>query len=488
MLLVDPMQVEVLINKIPSSCWSKNCSFNYSTEATPFVNSVSPSSGQAGTTIILYGSGFQADGADGGGVTVWLGEVECMVTTVADNEIRCVVQPQAAGAVSVSVYVEGRGYAGVNQSATCFRYTLMVSGVEPATGSTEGGTQVILTGHGFLLTLLVPLSAIGAPLGGVAWLANGFAWPVLPPLSSFCRDLAEELTLFTDLELSDEEDGRTLQQLLLDLDGGNTTLQELQEPDNLQMLLARFYADLPIHVSVGSAPCVVTGANLTHLTCTTTQYEAGTVDITVTVLGETASLEGAFSYDEMSTPTVASIDPASGPVFGGTTLTIRGTALSNTLLVTIGDAPCEILSQSADEVQCMTPSHERSTVAVVVTTTQGIARAAMEGSSSSPLQFHFFFTYELEVNSIGPLVGSVFGGLLLTIEGRGFHPSLTSVLIGGRLATITSASVAMIQCIAPPPTLTHANTFINGGFSVGEWKINHILSLYFSYKSENYYM
>ena len=63
----------MIINSIPSSCLSENCTFNFSTEATPLIESVSPSSGQQGTTITVYGSGLQGDSSEGDGVRVWLG-------------------------------------------------------------------------------------------------------------------------------------------------------------------------------------------------------------------------------------------------------------------------------------------------------------------------------------------------------------------------------------------------------------------------------
>ena len=469
----------MIINSIPSSCLSENCTFNFSTEATPLIESVSPSSGQQGTTITVYGSGLQGDSSEGDGVRVWLGGVECVVIAVNDSEISCTVQEHAAGSVRVSVHVPGRGYATVNDSIVCFCYLLDVIGVHPASGSTTGGTELTLRGRGFLPSLPVKSSVIGPQLSNVAWLRNGFSWPQLPPLPTLCPDLTDDLVNFTDVVLSDYH---TLQQLILYSRHENA---DLQDPDELQLLLASFYNDFPLSVFVGSAPCIVTWSSLTDLRCTTTPHPDGTVNITVTVLGETAVLEG-YTYDTELTPSVFSIVPDSGPVYGGTLLTIEGRVLSNTISVTIGDAPCMIISQNDTEIVCNTTSHYPSSLPVMVTTSQGLARVSMEETSSDngsgdidgssegsgdplvPSLTHFFFRYELEVNSIGPLQGSVLGGLVLTIGGRGFHPSLTSVLIGGRQATVTSASETVVRCIAPPPTQTHTVIFSDEGYSFGE--------------------
>ena len=468
----------MIINSIPSSCLSENCTFNFSTEATPLIESVYPSSGQQGTTITVYGSGFEGDSSEGDDVRVWLGGVECVVIAVNDSEISCTVQEHPAGSVSVSVHIPGKGYAAVNDSIVCFLYLLDVTDIQPASGSIIGGTEVTLRGRGFLPSLPVKSSVIGPQLSNVAWLRNGFSWPQLPPLPTLCPYLTDEFVNFTNLVPSDY---LTLQHLILYSSHENGNLSDLQDPEELQLLLANFYNDFPLSVFVGSAPCIVTWSNWTDLRCTTTAHPDGTVNITVTVLGETAVLEG-YTYDTELTPSVFSIVPDSGPVYGGTVLTIEGRALSNTISVTIGDAPCTIISQNDTDVVCNTTSHPPSSLPVMVTTSQGLARVESMGGSLSgdeesgdgsgdplvPSLTQFFFRYELEVNSIGPLQGSVLGGLVLTIGGRGFHPSLTSVLIGGRQATVTSASETVVQCIAPPPTQTHIVTFIDEGYSFGE--------------------
>ena len=138
---------------------------------------------------------------------------------------------------------------------------------------------------------------------------------------------------------------------------------------------------------------------------------------------------------------------------------------------------CEITYLSSTYVVCVTTSHAPATLPVTLTTARGVARVAIENSGSgsgdddflsSYDQPLFLFSYELVVTSVGPLVGSVRGGLTLTVEGWGFHPMLTSVLIGGRPATVTSADDSVVLCIVPPPTVTHTVTFVDEGFSVGK--------------------
>ena len=250
---------------------------------------------------------------------MWLGEVACVVVRVSDSEIECTVQSHPASRVRVGVHVPGRGYASVNDSAVCFQYLVTVTGVHPPRGSTEGGTLLTISGHGFLPTSTVDSSVFGSDLNDMAWLARGIGWPNLPPIPSLCPDLAAQLVNFTDS--SGLTNDRILQQPILG-DRDNETERDLQT------MIAHFYRGFPIHVFVGSSPCIVTSATLYELHCTTTQHEDDVVNVTVGVLGEMASYENGYIYDEALTPTVFSVTPASGPVFGGTTLTIEGQSLA----------------------------------------------------------------------------------------------------------------------------------------------------------------
>ena len=325
----------MVINSIPSSCTNQNCGFNYSTEATPLIDFVYPSSGQQGTSITLYGSGFQGSGD--GYVRVWLGEAECLVTSFNDSEITCTAGAHPAGSVRVTALVPGRGYASVNDSTVCFSYRLSLTDVYPTAGSTEGGTLLTLRGHGFLPTAPVDPSSIGSPLDSTAWLANGLGWPVLPPSSTLCPYLADQLS---DTPLLTSE--QTLQYLLLYMYSNeeNETQSDAIELDQLQLMIELFYRDFPVSVFIGSSPCVVTAATLDEMNCTTTRHEAGSVGITVSVLGEMASLSDGYYYDRALTPTISSVYPSSGPVYGGTAVSIEGQSLADTVSVMIGDALC----------------------------------------------------------------------------------------------------------------------------------------------------
>jgi hypothetical protein len=77
-------------------------------------------------------------------------------------------------------------------------------------------------------------------------------------------------------------------------------------------------------VSIGSTTASVTAATATTLTITTPAYSAGAVDVVVANPdGQIATLTGGLTYTAPA-PTVTSISPVSGPVAGGTNVTITG--------------------------------------------------------------------------------------------------------------------------------------------------------------------
>ncbi len=76
----------------------------------------------------------------------------------------------------------------------------------------------------------------------------------------------------------------------------------------------------------GAAATQVTVVNATAVTATTPAHAAGTVDVTVTTLGGTSAKSSSDQYTYAAVPTVTSLSPATGPIAGGTIITITGTS------------------------------------------------------------------------------------------------------------------------------------------------------------------
>lgn len=178
----------------------------------------------------------------------------------------------------------------------------------------------------------------------------------------------------------------------------------------------------------------------TEITCTTASASAGVVDVIVTVGGETATLADGFEY--VPPPTVTSVDPASGPVSGGTQVVVTGTGFRDGAAVDIGGVACPGMLASDTVIQCTTRECTGGCTAgaklVTVTNTDAQFATLTNG---------FTYISAPQVVSITPEVGPVTGGTSVTISGNGFiHGPSPTVLIAGIPCTGVSGGASSLTC------------------------------------------
>jgi hypothetical protein len=119
----------------------------------------------------------------------------------------------------------------------------------------------------------------------------------------------------------------------------------------------------------------------TSVTASTPAHGAGAVGVVVTTpSGDSPAAAGATFTFESSTvpgPTVSGVAPSSGPVVGGTSVTITGTNLTGATGVTVGGAAAtDVVVVNDTTVTATTPAHDAGAVGVVVTTPSGDSPAA----------------------------------------------------------------------------------------------------------------
>lgn len=83
----------------------------------------------------------------------------------------------------------------------------------------------------------------------------------------------------------------------------------------------------------------------------------------------------AQGYVHGSAPTIAAISPASGPAVGGTQVTITGTCLAGATAVTFGSVRATIVSNTASQIEVLSPAGIAGTVDVTVVTPNGTSAA-----------------------------------------------------------------------------------------------------------------
>ena len=122
-------------------------------------------------------------------------------------------------------------------------------------------------------------------------------------------------------------------------------------------------ATVTLLLAVASSIVVV---NSTTITATTPADSAGVVTVTVTVGGQSGSLASAFTY--IGQPTLSGVSPNSGPVAGGTAVTITGTNFAAGATVTFGSvAATNLVVVNSTTITAITPAGSTGAVTVTVT-------------------------------------------------------------------------------------------------------------------------
>ena len=133
----------------------------------PTISSVSPTSGSTigGTSILITGTGFVA------GATVTIGGVSAVVGPITATTIAATTPASAAGAKDIVVTNPD------TQSATgsaLFTYVApiappapTITSISPTSGTTAGGTAIVITGTGFVAGATVTIGGASATVGTI---------------------------------------------------------------------------------------------------------------------------------------------------------------------------------------------------------------------------------------------------------------------------------------------------------------------------------
>jgi hypothetical protein len=156
----------------------------------------------------------------------------------------------------------------------------------------------------------------------------------------------------------------------------------------------------------------------TSITAVTPSTGAGTVDVTVTTGGGTTSASSVDQFTFVAAPTVTGISPNSGPLDGGTSVTITGTNLTPVTSVTFGGIYAPFTVDSDTSITATSPAGENvDTVGVTVT--------SLGGTSASSPATQFAYTAVTSplapaIAIVSPNTGPAAGGTAVTIKGTNF--------------------------------------------------------------------
>jgi len=141
--------VALSVDAFAASCnidgWQGGCFFNYSTNATPVVETVYPLIGNPGDEIEIFGRQFSHIKEK---IHVDIGGGRCIPSFANSTYIRCTtdIETATAGTFPLWILIDGKGNAD-----SSFEYTvkMQIYDVSPSVGSLTGGNIVTITGAGF---------------------------------------------------------------------------------------------------------------------------------------------------------------------------------------------------------------------------------------------------------------------------------------------------------------------------------------------------
>ena len=128
-------------------------------------------------------------------------------------------------------------------------------------------------------------------------------------------------------------------------------------------------------VKVNGVAATSVVATATSITAKTPAGTAGAKSVAVTTAGGTATKASAFTY--FAAPTITSITPATGPIAGGSNITINGTNFKGATIVKVnGVAATSVVVVSATSITAKTPEGTVGSKAVAVTSAGGTVTKA----------------------------------------------------------------------------------------------------------------
>jgi hypothetical protein len=423
----------------------------------PTVSLINPSSGPTlgGTTVTITGTGFVP------GSTVSFGALGSQNPVVYNSTSISAVSPaDSAGIVNITVTTPGG--ASATSAADKFTYYPLptVSSITPTAGPTAGGTTVTVTGTNFIAGASVTFGGVSATNVTVT---NATTLTCQSPAGS--TGAVDVVVTTTNGSSTTSTADRFTYVVLPSVSAISPNSGPIAGGTTVAVNGTGFTAASTVRFGA-TAGTSVNVVSTTRLTAVSPAGSAGTVDVTVTTAGGTTLTSTADNFTYNAVPTVASVSPVSGPLSGGTRVTITGSGFTPASTVLFGStAGSYVQYNSPTSISALAPASAAGSVNISVTTTGGT------GTSASPL-----YTYlpVPTVSSVSPSAGPTAGGVTVTVTGTGFVAGAT-VTFGGVSATnVAVSSGTKLYCTSPAGSagIVNVNVTTPGGISLdttGDW-------------------
>lgn len=271
-----------------------------------------------------------------------------------------------------------------------------------------------------------------------------------------------------------------------------------QGGDTIRISGTNFIAPLRVLFDVGTGTPiegVITNSGPTFIDVLTPSVNLGAGQqlvanvIVITKVGtgneERVVSNGAFTFRNVSlTPIIHSLSPTSGPINGGTRVTIFGEGFQAPVQVFFGSAEAQVVSTDFGQIIVVAPDGRSTSPDGSLPVTGAVAVRVVNINSNtrgdSPEQFRY--VAKMQITAISPLVGPAVGGTDVTIDGIGFDAPV-QVLIETDAGTVEAQVIRVsgTQVLIRTPPLP--NGCVGGS---GRIRVTNIENGDFALSSSNF--
>ncbi|MBI4569978.1 MAG: IPT/TIG domain-containing protein [Planctomycetes bacterium] len=410
----------------------------YTYENGVVVTGVSPASGPpaGGTNVTIRGGGFT------GAAVVTIGGAQATNVTVVDAQtLTATTPPGAAGSVLVAVSSNVGSFTLVG--GYVYASAMAITGVSPASGPLTGGRTVAITGAGFTaagdLTVTfggaqgTDLSVLSATTASVA-VPAGAALGAVPVVVSSAM-LADTRTLAAGYRYVDAVRVTSVSPASGNQAGGAVAVIAGEGFTSS--------ADTVVTFGDARAQSVVVYDATRQSAVIPAGLALGAVDVRVQNGNGAATLAGGYTYVQGAS--LAAVTPASGPLAGGTPLTITGAGFTSAGDTDLRVGGLPVTNLVVADAGRMTATAPAGTTAGAVT----VALTNRNGAAS--LASAYTYVRVVSAQSVTPASGPLAGGTLAAVNGEGFTTVADTVVRFGAVAAtqVQVASDRVMNVVAP---------------------------------------
>lgn len=312
-----------------------------------------------------------------------------------------------------------------------------IATVSPTSGPIAGGTVVTVTGTNFDPAAQV---SFGGQAASAVTVAGSTSLTATSPVSTVPGPVSV-LVRNPDGQQANRTSGFTYTAAAPTLSALSPSTGSTDGGLTVTLTGTNFYAGATVRFGANTAGAVVV-TSATSLTCVSPPGTPGASQVSVTNVDSQTSGTQPFTY-VAPPPSVSTVTPTSGPIGGGTVVTLAGGNFQTGASVSFdGIAATNVTVTSVSSLTATTPAHDAGVAVVGVRNPDG-----QEGFR--PSGFTFVPPPPPTVTQVAPVQGTALGGTSVTVTGTNFLTGAT-VSFGGALATnVVVNSATSISCLTP---------------------------------------